>query len=80
MSAFAGCSPIWWPSMASAAAIAGVGAGLYNDFSIVEGLIQSDDAKEPNAQEHDKYQKLLPVFKKFYESLIPAYREFGNIK
>jgi len=63
-----------------AAAIAGVGAGLIKDFKVVDELIKSDDIKQPIKNEHESYEKLLPVFKKFYEQLIPAYREFGNLK
>ena len=61
-----------------AAAIAGVGAGLIKDFSVVDNLIQTKDAKYPNEQENLTYRKLLPVFKKFYESLIPVYKELGK--
>lgn len=61
-----------------AALMAGVGTGLIRDFSMAAEIVKTTDSREPIAADYDKYQALLPVFKKFYEQLIPAYKQLQN--
>ena len=61
-----------------AALMAGVGIGLIKDFSMAAEIVKTTDTKEPAAADFEKYQALLPVFKKFYEQLIPAYKNLQN--
>ena len=53
-----------------AALIAGVGAGLISSFDAVSDVIQLSDSAQPDGGEMEKYRRLLPVFKHFYESLM----------
>ena len=61
-----------------AALIAGVGAGLISSFDAVSDVIQLSDSAQPDGGEMEKYRRLLPVFKHFYESLMPAYKELSQ--
>lgn len=62
-----------------AAIIAGVGTGLISDFNIVDSITKLEDYKDPIEKDTEVYRKLLPVFKKFYENLIPVFRELNNL-
>jgi xylulokinase len=46
-----------------AAAVAAVAAGLWNDFSPIEGLHQIESIAHPNATHAEIYDKLLPSFR-----------------
>ncbi len=61
-----------------AALIAGVGAGLISSFDAVSDVIQLSDSAQSDGEEMEKYRRLLPVFKHFYESLMPAYKELSQ--
>jgi xylulokinase len=45
-----------------AAAIAAVGAGLWQDFSRIDEIHQAVERVEPDPENNRKYEKLLPVF------------------
>jgi len=62
-----------------AALIAGVGCGIIKNFQIAAEITKSDNISIPNEAETIVYQKLLPVYRKFYEQLMPAYKELQNI-
>ncbi|MBC5648869.1 xylulokinase [Christensenella tenuis] len=61
-----------------AALIAGVGADLISSLDAVSGMIQFSDSAQPDDGEMEKYRQLLPAFKHFYESLMPAYKELSQ--
>lgn len=63
-----------------AMAIAGIGAGLFKDFSVVDKIIASDVVTEPSAQDHETYKNILPVYKLAYESVMPVYKELYKEK
>ncbi len=62
-----------------AALIAGVGAGLIGSLDVANDIIKINDSVEPIAEDAEKYKKLLPVFKHFYEQLMPVYKEYSKI-
>ena len=61
-----------------AALIAGVGAGLINSLDAAGDVIELSDCAQPNAGDMEKYRQLLPIFKHFYESLMPVYKEMSQ--
>ncbi|MEG1991483.1 MAG: FGGY-family carbohydrate kinase, partial [Christensenella sp.] len=62
-----------------AALIAGVGAGLISSLDVANDVIRLRDSVEPVEEETKVYQKLLPIFKHFYESLMPVYKELSKL-
>ena len=56
-----------------AAMIAGVGAGVIQDFSKIDEIIKPSDPIGPLAEEAETYKKLLPAYKACYEQLMPVY-------
>lgn len=61
-----------------AAAVAGIGSGLFADYSVIGKLSKAQGVNTPRQKEHDQYIKLLPVFRQCYESLMPVYDRFGQ--
>jgi xylulokinase len=45
-----------------AAAIAAVGCGLWKDFGKIDEIHKAVEIVEPNLENNQKYEKLLPVF------------------
>ncbi|MBR0085284.1 MAG: hypothetical protein IJL97_01920 [Lachnospiraceae bacterium] len=62
-----------------AALMAGVGTGLFKDFAMAAEVTKSDDITAPNPENTAAYRKLLPVYRKFYEALMPVYKELQDI-
>lgn len=63
-----------------AALIAGVGTGLFKDFAMAAEITKSDNISVPDAKETAVYRKLLPIYKRFYEQLMPVYNELQKIQ
>lgn len=63
-----------------AAFLAGVGTGFIKDFDMVSEIIRSEDMMSPNQEVNTVYKKLLPVYKKSYEQLIPVYQDMQSVK
>lgn len=61
-----------------AALIAGVGAGLIKNLDATGDMMQFSDSTDPIPEDAEIYRKLLPVFKKFYEGVMPAYKELSR--
>ena len=47
-----------------AAAIAAVGTGLWPDFDLIDDIHQLESVTQPIPQNHEKYEQMLPVFRK----------------
>jgi sugar (pentulose or hexulose) kinase len=62
-----------------AAAIAGVATGIFGDFSIVDKLVVTSNTIQPDKAITEKYSKLLPVYKKCYQSIMPVYDALAEI-
>lgn len=58
-----------------AMAIAGVGTGLFKDFTVLDHVISIQKSVEPKESENREYKKLLPIYKQAYEKLMPLYNE-----
>lgn len=63
-----------------AAIAAGIGAGEYRDFKIVEKLNSIIESIEPDLKLHENYEKLYRFFKKLYSTLVPLYDELASIQ
>ena len=62
-----------------AAAIAGVATGIFKDFSVVDKLVVSSDMTQPDKESNKKYRKLLPVYRKCYQNVMPIYDELASL-
>jgi len=62
-----------------AAIAGGVGIGLFKDFSIAKQINLAKKTFNPNKQNVELYNKLLLIFKKSYENLIPIYDELNEL-
>ncbi len=63
-----------------AALMAGVGTGLVKDFEMAAEVTKSDNVSIPDPKQTAVYRKLLPVYRKFYEAMLPVYEELQMIK
>lgn len=52
-----------------AAVLAGIGAGVFQDFSVTERFIKIVDRVQPIAGNREKYRKLMPLFDNAYYAL-----------
>lgn len=60
-----------------AAIIAGIGAGIYKDFSVVKNFIAIVDRTEPIAENVPVYQEKKVLFNAVYEALEPLFPRFA---
>ena len=56
-----------------AAMCAGVGVGLFDDFSSVKAFNPVDHVIEPDPERHQRYSQLYPIFNEAYEVLCNVY-------
>ena len=56
-----------------AAVIAGVGAGIFEDFSAIEKFIQVTNRVTPDKNNQECYQKLKEKYNAVYEALLPVF-------
>lgn len=59
-----------------AAVIAGIGAGLYKDFSVVEQFSATGERTAPIAENAEVYKIKKDLFNRVYEALEPLFPEF----
>jgi xylulokinase len=67
--------------MLGAAIIAGVGAGIFNDFS--EGsqqMMKTRIVLEPSEERHTHYQALFEIYRDLYPQISPSYERLSNLK
>jgi xylulokinase len=63
-----------------AAVAAGVGVGLFRDFSIVKQSIEIVDRHTPNPEAQAVYNQLYPIFLATYEQLVPIFDRLQQVK
>lgn len=56
-----------------AAVLGGIALGLYKDETAVEKFINITSLTVPNAENHQKYKKIMPLFEEVYEAQKPVY-------
>ncbi len=59
-----------------AAIIAGVGAGVYKDFSVVEHFFRIVDRVRPNPHNREVYRRNQALFDRLYQALEPTFPDF----
>ena len=62
-----------------AAILAGIGAGLFKDFSVTDRFIHIDKKITPIPANVEKYQELIGVFDKTYDHLKEVYTDLSNL-
>ncbi|MBD3304789.1 xylulokinase [candidate division KSB3 bacterium] len=62
-----------------AAIIGGVGAGIFENFDVIDRFIKIDSVQEPIPENVDKYQSLKPIFDKCYHSLVDVYDDMAQL-
>lgn len=62
-----------------AAVLAGVGCGIFADFSVTERFIKVTTTIKPIPENVAKYKKIMPIFDKSYYSLCDIYTEIANL-
>lgn len=58
-----------------AAVIAGVGSGIYKDFSAIEKFIKIKGKRMPDSDAGEIYKELGEKYEKLYQALIPVFHE-----
>lgn len=59
-----------------AAIIAGVGAGIYKDFSVVNNFFRIEDRIKPDPKNLPVYRRRKALFEKLYQAIEPTYPDF----
>ena len=62
-----------------AAVIAGIGAGVFKDFDVVERFITIEDVHVPDPAAREKYLQMMPIFEACYHSLCDVYQRLATI-
>lgn len=63
-----------------AAILAGIGSGLFPDFSVTDRFIHINKTVQPIPENVAKYKELMPVFDKAYHSLCSLYGDLATLK
>ena len=63
-----------------AAIIAGIGVGVFKDFSIVDRLNRVKEVLEPNVENFKIYEQLYKAFRRSYEALLPIFDDIASIR
>ncbi len=62
-----------------AAVTAGVGAGLYKDFSAIDRFLDINCVREPNAANAECYRKNKEIFDELYYALLPVFKKCQKV-
>ena len=62
-----------------AAILAGIGSGLFKDFSVTDRFIRINKTVQPIPENVEKYKRLIPVFDKAYGSLKSLYTDLAEL-
>ena len=55
------------------AILAGVGVGVFRDFSVVEDWVRFSDRHEPDPRVHEEYMKYYEIFCRLYHEVAPEF-------
>ncbi|RLE12495.1 xylulokinase [Candidatus Aerophobetes bacterium] len=61
-----------------AAIIGGVAIGMFKDFSVADKMIEVASRQKSRPQAHQKYEKIYPIFKQAYKSLVPVFDQLAG--
>ncbi len=62
------------------AILAGVAAGVFQDFSVAKEWVEYIEPMEPNQEHHERYMEYFALYKKLYEHVKEDYRELARIR
>jgi xylulokinase len=62
-----------------AAVTAGVAAGVFENFDVIERFVSVDSSHEPNPAASSKYDKIKPIFEKCYHALADVYEDMAEL-
>ena len=62
-----------------AAVTAGVAAGAFENFDVIDRFVSIDSTCEPNAQAVSQYEKIKPIFEKCYHALVDVYEDLAEL-
>lgn len=62
----------------AAAILAGIGAGIYEDASVINKFLKYEDKTEPIPENNAYYQKRIQVFDNCYEAMTNVYEELRD--
>lgn len=62
-----------------AAILAGIGAGLFKDFSVTDRFIHIDKKISPIPANVEKYKELIAVFDRTYNHLKDVYTDLSDL-
>lgn len=62
-----------------AAVTAGVAAGVFRDFDVVDRFISVDSVHDPNPKMAKQYAKMKPIFEKSYHALVDVYEDLARL-
>lgn len=61
-----------------AAILAGIGAGVFKDFSVIDRFVRIEQTVQPIPENRAKYEAWMPVFDKAYHALYDMYTEIAK--
>ena len=61
-----------------AAILAGIGAGVFKDFSVIDRFVRIEQTVQPIQENVKKYEAWMPVFDKAYLALCDMYTEIAK--
>jgi xylulokinase len=62
------------------AILAGVAAGVFQDFSVARRWFEGIEPMEPNPGNHARYMEIFSLYKKLYEHLKGDFRELASLR
>jgi xylulokinase len=63
-----------------AAIIGGVGAGLFENFDVVNKFIKIESIQEPDKANQRQYEKMMPIFDSCYTALVDVYENLAKLQ
>jgi len=63
-----------------AAVTAGVAAGVFDGFDVIERFIRIDSTHEPDPVAAAQYQRMKPIFDKSYHALVDVYEDLATLR
>ncbi len=61
-----------------AAILAGIGAGVFKDFSVIDRFVRIEQTVQPIPENRAKYEAWMSVFDKAYHALYDMYTEIAK--
>jgi len=62
------------------AILAGVASGVFKDFSITKQWFEGIEPMEPDPENHERYMKIFPLYKRLYEHLKEDFRDLAALR